>query len=77
MRLNRGNVLVELGRLDEAAEQFVSLTGDEDVAGPAWWGLAAVHEARGDCDEAVAARLRALETEPELARRCATAPVGA
>jgi protein O-GlcNAc transferase len=77
VRLNRANVLVELGRFDEAAEQFVSLTADPDVAGPAWWGLAAVHEARGDCGEAVAARLRALETEPELARRCVTAPVGA
>jgi predicted Zn-dependent protease len=77
VQLNRANVLVELGRLDEAAEQFVHLTHDDEVAGPAWWGLAAVHEARGDCGEAVAARLRALETEPELARRCATAPVGA
>jgi protein O-GlcNAc transferase len=77
VQLNRANVLVELGRLDEAAEQFIHLTHDGEVAGPAWWGLAAVHEARGDCGEAVAARLRALETEPELARRCATAPVGA
>ena len=77
MRLNRANVLVELGRLDEAAAQFGVLAGDPDVAGAAWWGLAAIYDARGDCDLAIAARLRAVQTDPELARRCDTAPVGA
>jgi hypothetical protein len=70
-------VLVELGRLDDAAAEFSVLTEDPDVAGAAWWGLAAVNEARGDCDVALAARLRAVQTDPELARRCDTAPVGA
>jgi tetratricopeptide (TPR) repeat protein len=77
VRLNRANVLVELGRLDDAAAQFSALTDDPDVAGAAWWGLAAVNDARGDCEMAMAARLRAVQTDPELARRCATAPVGA
>ena len=77
VRLNRANVLVELGRLDDAAAQFSVLTEDPDVAGAAWWGLAAINDARGDCDVAMAARLRAVQTDPELARRCDTAPVGA
>ena len=57
--------------------QFSVLTDDPDVAGAAWWGLAAINDARGDCDVAMAARLRAVQTDPELARRCDTAPVGA
>ena len=77
VRLNRANVLVELGRLDDAAAQFSVLTADPDVAGAAWWGLAAINDARGDCDEASVARLRAVQTDPELARCCATTPVGA
>ncbi len=77
VRINRANVLVELGRHDEALAEFTALTDDPDVAGPAWWGLAAIGDARGDCEVAIAARLRAVQTDPELARRCATAPVGA
>ncbi len=77
VRINRANVLVELGRLDEALTEFTALTDDRDVAGPAWWGLAAIGDARGDCEVALAARHRAVQTDPELARRCATAPVGA
>ena len=57
--------------------EFTALTDDPDVAGPAWWGLAAIGDARGDCEMAAAARLRAVQTDPELARRCVTAPVGA
>ena len=76
VRINRANVLVELGRLDEAATEFTALTDDPDVAGPAWWGLAAIGDARGDCEVAAATRRRAVQTEPELARRCAPAPVG-
>jgi tetratricopeptide (TPR) repeat protein len=77
VRINRANVLVELGRLDEAVAEFTELTDDREVAGPAWWGLAAVNEARGDCAMAAAARHRAVQTDPELARHCATASVGA
>ncbi len=70
--VNRANVLVELGRLDEAEDAFVSLTVDPDVAGAAWWGIAALSDLRGDVAAASAARERAVVAAPELARRCAS-----
>jgi tetratricopeptide (TPR) repeat protein len=72
-RLNRANVLVELGRLAEAEPIFVELCGCEDVAGAAWWGVAAIRAERGDARGARDARQRAIVAEPDLARRCASA----
>ncbi len=70
IRLNRANVLVELGRLDEADDQYRALLADPSVGGAASLGLAAVHDAAGRCDEARVARVAAVTHTPELARRC-------
>lgn len=68
--LNRANVLVELDRLDPAAEAYGALLDADDTRGPALWGLAVIHERRGA--EAQARRLRAaaLEAAPGLADGC-------
>ena len=71
------NVARSLYGVDLQSDAAVQRDDDPDVAGPAWWGLAAIGDARGDCEVAVAARARAVQTDPELARRCVTAPVGA
>jgi tetratricopeptide (TPR) repeat protein len=72
-RLNRANVLVELGRDAEAEPVYTLLSGVDDVAGAAWWGLAAVRARRGDERGAREARRRAIVLEPDLARRCPAA----
>ncbi len=72
-RLNRANVLVELGRINEAEPIFTELATVEDVAGAALWGLAAVMVQRGDERGAMDARRRAIVAEPDLARRCPSA----
>jgi tetratricopeptide (TPR) repeat protein len=78
IRLNRANVLVELGRLGEAEAAYRPLQADPVVGGAAALGLAAVLEAAGRPAEADLARRDAVVRTPELARRCAVGqtPVG-
>ncbi len=76
-RLNRANVLVELGHYEEAAEAFAPLVDDPDAGGAALWGLAAIRDACGDTVGALRARSVAITRIPELTRRCQSAARGA
>jgi tetratricopeptide (TPR) repeat protein len=68
--LNRANALVELGRLDAAATGYAALLEDATTRGPALWGLAAVHERRGDAVAARRCREAAIDVAPGLADGC-------
>lgn len=69
-RLNRANVLVELGRLDEADAAYAGLVDDPDVGAAALWGQAAVLDSRGREARAAALRQAAASRAPDLADRC-------
>ncbi len=68
--LNRANTLVELGRLEAAADAYEALVGEPETRGPALWGLALVHERRGDGAAARRCRDEALSVAPGLAEAC-------
>ncbi len=64
--VNRANVLLELGRLDEAESQLEALCGGGETRAPALWALAAVADRRGDRAAATRARGEAVELWPAL-----------
>jgi Tfp pilus assembly protein PilF len=68
--LNRANVLVELGRPEDALTALAALVERPDVRGPALWTTAHVHALDGDERAAEAARRAAVAAAPELAGRC-------
>ena len=68
--LNRANALVELDRLDAAAEAYAALGETDETRGPALWGLAVVHDRRGDDAAARHLRAAALVEAPGLADSC-------
>jgi protein O-GlcNAc transferase len=64
--VNRANVLLELGRLDEAEALLEALGRGSDTRAPALWALAAVYEHRGDQAAARRARREAIGLWPAL-----------
>jgi tetratricopeptide (TPR) repeat protein len=64
--VNRANVLLELGRLDEAEALLEGLCRNGETRAPALWGLAAASELRGDPAAARRARGEAVGLWPAL-----------
>jgi tetratricopeptide (TPR) repeat protein len=65
--VNRANVLLELGRLDEAESSLVELAAAGETRAPALWALAALEEQRGAPAAAAEARAEAARLWPALA----------